>query len=79
MLKKTHRILEALPLPSSGCFSFQQGINIKSVGSFLEEHYTLPTSSICQWATSYKDIQLYLPFLLEARLLIKMLRAARSA
>ena len=38
----------------------------------VEEHDDpLTASSICQWAAGYEDFELYLYFLLEARLLIK--------
>lgn len=57
MLKKIHRVPEALLLSSEGCFSLQQGNNnSKIVGNFLGEHYTLLASSICQWAAGYKDM-----------------------
>lgn len=34
------------------------------IGSFLEECSTLSVSNICQWAAGYKEIQVYLHFLL---------------
>ena len=34
----------------------QQSISIKTVREFLETHFTLRSSSLCQWAAGYKEM-----------------------